>query len=360
MKQTILLLLILSGVLLCPAGAVSFSDVADNAWYAPAVEDVEARGLMEGVEDSRFQPEGTLTRAMVVTALWRMAGQPTAAAPVPFQDVPQDTWYAAAVAWAAENGAVKGFSPWVFGPDRPVTREQLAVIFYRWAEHQGYDISSDMGLSWKDSEDTSSWAWAAVAWAAERHLLQPKQPKFVPDYITTVDLVLEPGDSATRAEVAVFLSRFCRTFSDEVLGLTPASIAVTTLGGTVPYLVVTSPDPSGEGVRTVTLRADLAHQRELMHRCTLGTSPLEIIAGRESIDTYDSQGRLTYLADYTYSETAVFSYLIGYDIQGNPAFVEIQTEGLFGSARYALYYTQGETGWVLTGVGRDRTPLQRF
>lgn len=358
MKRTILLLA-LSAILLCPTVAAGFSDVADNAWYAPEVADVEVQGLMEGVGDSRFQPEGALTRAMAATTLWRMAGEPEAAAPVPFQDVPPNTWYTAAVAWAAETGAVKGFSPTVFGPDRPVTREQLAAIFYRWAERQGYDISYDAGLFWKDGASTSDWAWAPVAWAAERHFLQPKQPKLVPDYITT-DLVLEANDPAGRAEVAVFLSRFCRTYADPVPDLTPASIAVSTLDGTSPRLVVTSSDPAGEGVRTVTLGAELAHQRELIHRCSLGTSPLDLIPGTGYVDAYDSQGRLDWMADYSYHEAAILCYQIRYDAQGNPAFVEFQAEDRFPAARYALHYTQGETGWVLTGIVRDRGPIQQF
>ena len=105
---SLLLALGLSLALLCPAGAAEaqvstpFTDLPEKAWYTPAVEDVLSRGLMNGVAPDTFRPDGTLTRAMTVTVLWRLAGEPEASQPSPFSDVPQGVWYEDAAAWAAD------------------------------------------------------------------------------------------------------------------------------------------------------------------------------------------------------------------------------------------------------------------
>ena len=121
--------------------AAGYSDVAPDAWYAWSVNDARQRDLLKGTGNNRFSPDGTLTRAMMVTILWRLAGQPMVKTPIPFSDVDQVQWYSYAVAWANEHRVTEGVGNNLFGPDEPVTREQMAVLFYRWARGQGYDVT---------------------------------------------------------------------------------------------------------------------------------------------------------------------------------------------------------------------------
>lgn len=364
---SLFLALTLGLALLCPAGAAEaqistpFADLPEKAWYTPAVEDVLSRGLMNGVAPDTFRPDGTLTRAMAVTVLWRLAGEPEAAQPSPFTDVPPGIWYEEATAWAAETGAVEGFAPDTFGPEKAVTREQLAVIFHRWAESQGFstlleqcyeDLTIDT-FPVIDLDQVSSWAEAGVTWAVRHHLISPKWPEGVPEHIPSITLALEAAQPASRAEVAVFLSRLCQTFLDEAASLPPAAVTICSNDDGSPYLVVTTPDPTGEGTRSVVLHTALAHQRELMYTCRLETTPPEFT------DCTVPNTPFAKLEDATQTPSFI-TYWLTYDRQGNPAFVNVVTTIPFERTCFALHYEKTDAGWVLTGVNRDRNDLWIF
>ena len=175
----------------------SFTDVRTNNWFAGAVEYVVNNGLFSGVSDTSFAPNEPVTRGMLVTVLWRAAGEPSASASA-FADVPADAWYAKAVAWANANGIVQGYDASTFAPDDRITREQLAAIFQRYAGFKGMETSGRGDLSqFGDTGALSGWAQEGVSWAVGAGLISGKG-----------DGVLDPQGATTRAEAAVILQRF--------------------------------------------------------------------------------------------------------------------------------------------------------
>ena len=143
-----------------------FKDVSEKDWFYKAVMYVSDNGLMSGVEADHFGPSWNTTRGMITTILWRMEGKPDAGA-VPFTDVDADMYYADAIAWAAEKGIVSGYGD-TFGPDDNITREQLASILWRYAKYKGYDVSVGENtniLSYEDAFDISEYAIPAMQWA---------------------------------------------------------------------------------------------------------------------------------------------------------------------------------------------------
>ena len=186
--------------------SLPFSDVSDNAWYADAVRYVYAHGLMRGANDNAFAPDASTTRGMIVTILYRMEDAPSRLEHSAFEDVPADQYYADAVAWAAANGIVSGYNDRTFGPDDPITREQMAAILYRYANWKGYDVSARADLSvFTDVGAVSSYAVEALQWANAAELVSGTS-------MTT----LTPGAHANRAQVAAILTRFCQRFLDEI------------------------------------------------------------------------------------------------------------------------------------------------
>ena len=180
-----------------------FADVADTDWFAQAVDFVYAKGLMVGTSDTTFGPYQTLSRAMVAAMLHRLAGTPAAKTATGFSDVAADGWYGAAVAWAAENAVVSGLGDNRFAPLQDVTREQLAVMLFRYARAMGYDVSKTAELSaFADAGEVSDWAKEAMQWAVANGLLAGADGK------------LMPQGNATRAEAAAVMQRFCQSFVD--------------------------------------------------------------------------------------------------------------------------------------------------
>ena len=175
-----------------------FADVASGAWYADAVQYVCENGIMNGISETAFGPDRTTTRAMAVTMLYRLEGEPDAAASG-FADVPADAYYADAVAWAQANDIVNGVSETAFAPDDPVTREQMAAVLYRYAQFKGYDVTASNDLSsYTDASRISSYAITAMGWANAAGLITGN-----------TGTTLNPRGNATRAEVATILMRFC-------------------------------------------------------------------------------------------------------------------------------------------------------
>lgn len=238
---SLLLAVALTAVLLTPAASAvqPFSDVDPAAWYAWSVADTRARDLLKGTGNNTFSPEAPLTRAMLVTILWRLAGQPPYKTPIPFRDVSQVQWYSYAVGWASEHIVTVGLSTDRFGPDEPVTREQAAVLFYRWARGQGYDLSfvpNDLpGWEARGGQTVSSWATEAVEWA-DSHFFLNRRPVTGQGVLASA-WYLCAGETATRGEIAAFLSRFCRTFLD---GGDEAKVTLTP--GEEPFLSLTVPE----------------------------------------------------------------------------------------------------------------------
>ena len=176
-----------------------FKDVSKTAWYHDAVQWAVDQGIMNGVSADRFAPDDTTTRAMVVTMLWRLAGEPASSTPAPFTDVKDGAWYADAVAWAAETGAVNGTSADTFSPNTPVTREQLAAILYRYAQAQGKGFTGEWAfpLDYPDAADVSEWADEAMHWMTMHGIITGMG-----------DGTLAPKDNATRAQIATMFMRF--------------------------------------------------------------------------------------------------------------------------------------------------------
>lgn len=182
------------------AGENPFTDVPASHWAHDDITYVYENDLMNGTDGSLFSPESSTTRAQVVTVLYRLAGQPAADWENPFWDVPASAWFHDAVTWAWENDITGGVSSTHFGAGNAVTREQLATFLYRYAQDQGYDTSARADLSgYSDAGLVSSYATEALSWANATGLITG-----------TTGTTLSPQGSATRAQVATILSRFCQ------------------------------------------------------------------------------------------------------------------------------------------------------
>ncbi|MDR1440640.1 MAG: glycosyl hydrolase 53 family protein [Clostridiales bacterium] len=175
-----------------------FIDVAGSDWFYDAVKFAVENALFNGTSADMFSPGGNMTRAMTVTVLYRMEGQPGAPSPSPFEDVPAGEWYSDAVAWGAANGIVNGFSETRFGGGEPVTREQLAAILLRYAEYKGKELGGAADISaFADAASVSGYALEAVQWAVGAGLIQGRGENDI-----------APQGNATRAEVAAIIQRF--------------------------------------------------------------------------------------------------------------------------------------------------------
>lgn len=200
MKKKFLAMLLSAALTLAPALAVEaadFSDVAAGDWFYDSVVYVTQRGLMNGVGGGLFAPEAACDRAMFVTVLHRGEGAP-AGGEVAFLDVPGDSWYAPAVAWARTAQLVRGYGNGCFGPQDPLTREQMLAILYRFAQRKGMDTSALGSLDqFSDGGQTSDYAKLPMAWGVGQGL------------VTGVGGgLLDPAGLVTRAQAAAFLARF--------------------------------------------------------------------------------------------------------------------------------------------------------
>ena len=173
-----------------------FTDVTEANWYYDEVYYVWANGLMQGTSATTFGPNVDTTRAMVVTILWRLEGEPASGYDMDYSDVAGGAWYAGAVRWATEHGIVNG-SEGQFYPGGTVTREQLAAMLYRYAQYKGYDLTAGGDLSgFADAGAVSGWAETSLAWAVGQRLIQGSANQ------------IDPTGSAIRAQLAAILMRF--------------------------------------------------------------------------------------------------------------------------------------------------------
>ena len=177
---------------ICPC--IDFTDVSADNWFHDSVVYAYTNGLMNGVSEDLFDPDGKLTRAMLVTILYRMEGAPSDdGLQNPFTDVAQGQWYYDAVVWAANEGIVNGMDEETFAPDLPITREQIATILYRYS---GADEAAESVSDFADLPQVSDYAMQAVLWAIESGI------------INGMDGLLAPQATATRAQAATMLMRY--------------------------------------------------------------------------------------------------------------------------------------------------------
>ena len=194
-------------------GANPFTDVSEKDWFYGDVMFVCENGLMLGTSKTLFSPYGTATRGMMATILWRMEGSPAPKGKNGFTDVEAEKWYTDAVTWTAENGIFAGYGKDKFGPDDPITREQLAAIFYRYADYKGYDLTVKGNLDkFKDADKITDYAKTAMQWAVGSGLMKGKSGN-----------LLDPQGTATRAEIAAMLHRFIEKY-ELVQGKAPGGL----------------------------------------------------------------------------------------------------------------------------------------
>ena len=194
-------------------GANPFTDVSEKDWFYGDVMFVYENGLMLGTSKTLFSPYGTATRGMMATILWRMEGSPAPKGKNSFTDVEAGKWYADAITWTAENGIFAGYGKDKFGPDDPITREQLAAIFYRYADYKGYDLTVKGNLDkFKDADKITDYAKTAMQWAVGSSLVKGKSGN-----------LLDPQGTATRAEIAAMLHRFIEKY-ELVQGKAPGGL----------------------------------------------------------------------------------------------------------------------------------------
>ena len=176
----------------------AFDDVAQDAWYYGAVSRCAREGLMTGTAQNLFSPDLPMSRAMLVTALYRLEGEPQRGLEsLPFEDVDPQAWYFRPVLWGVEQDIVRGVEQHLFQPDENVTREQLAVILFRLSKAQPQTHQDGAAGLFEDWQEVSEWAREGMSWALEEGIVTGRG-----------EGVLAPGDSASRAEVAAMLCRF--------------------------------------------------------------------------------------------------------------------------------------------------------
>ena len=183
---------------ICPMAA--FADLQMTSWYHDGVHWALENSVMNGVGSGRFEPDTPTSRAMIVTMLHRIEGEPTSDLAITFEDVPEDQWYTEAIRWAVAERIVNGYSDEVFGPNNDLTREQLAAILCRYAQYKGMDTGAGEAApltGFADVAQVSDWAVPSVCWAVDAGI------------INGVDRdKLSPGTDASRAQVATMLMRF--------------------------------------------------------------------------------------------------------------------------------------------------------
>ncbi len=179
-----------------------FSDVKNDSWFKASVDYVYNHGLMNGTSATKFEPDTKMSRAMLVTVLWRREGSPVGYVNS-FKDIPAGQWFTDAVSWARESGIASGVSATLFDPDGNVTREQLTTFMYRYTQYMGVDVSASASTSkFPDGSKVSDWAAGGMQWAIAVGVISGTKDAWG-------KTILAPGDNATRAEVATVLMRYC-------------------------------------------------------------------------------------------------------------------------------------------------------
>ena len=175
----------------------SFEDVDAGDWFEDAVDFASSHELFNGISETTFEPGTDMSRAMLATVLWRLESEAASDGKITFPDVAEDTWYTESVAWAAETGVIAGTDRSTFEPDRGATRQEMALMLYRYAKNVGIDTTgTDDLVAFTDAADVGDWAVDAMSWAVSVGLLQGDGSGH-----------LDPTGTASRAQVATVLQR---------------------------------------------------------------------------------------------------------------------------------------------------------
>ena len=189
----------------CPMDA--YMDVEPQSWYHVAVDFALDEGLMQGISDTLFASEETTTRAQEAQILYNLEGAPAADAAPTFADLDSNAWYVDAISWVCQEGLMQGNGDGTFAPDSPITREQLAMLLYRYAQYRGCTTEKrDYLVPYADCGDISSWAVEAMSWASAEELIYGMDASH-----------LAPQEQATRAQVATLLYRGCMRIGEKKL-----------------------------------------------------------------------------------------------------------------------------------------------
>ena len=184
-----------------------FRDVPSASWFNSAVQYVKEKNLFHGTTETEFSPNQPMTRAMLITVLWRMFGSPQETAELPFKDINDQSYYYSALQWGFNHNIINGMSPTSFEPNGYITREQIATILYRTVTNPDFSIdadtviSSDSLNSFSDMSKISKWAKNGMSWCVNENLIQG-----------TTKSTLDPSGLATRAQVATIIMRFSKQF----------------------------------------------------------------------------------------------------------------------------------------------------
>ena len=183
-----------------------YADAVNTAWYHDGVHFCLENGLMVGLPDGSFAPSGDVTRAQVVTILWRLEGKPVVDYAMQFEDAASGEWFTEAIRWAASNGVVEGYNDKAFGPNDAITREQFAAILYRYSQFKGYDVSvgEDTNiLDFDDAQSISTYAVPAIQWACGSGVISGVSA-----------LTLDPTGVTSRAQAATMFMRYCENVNE--------------------------------------------------------------------------------------------------------------------------------------------------
>ena len=176
-----------------------------DGWYHDGIHFCLENGLMRGYSDDRFQPNASTTRAMITVMLWRLNGSPVVNCALDFEDVQENAWYTEAIRWAKAQGIANGYGNGKFGPDNVLTREQMASILFRYTQFQGGDLRDDASAGlcvFGDAATVSEYGVPAMQWAYGSGVIQGMNA-------ANGGLVLKPNGSATRAQMATMMMRYC-------------------------------------------------------------------------------------------------------------------------------------------------------
>jgi hypothetical protein len=181
----------------CPISA--FSDASPTAWYHDGVHWALENGVMQGFGGGIFKPNGAISRAQMAQILWNLEGKPEANATLDFTDVVDGAWYVPSLRWANSVGVIIGYANGKIGPNDTMTREQLVTVIYRYAAMKGNaKVPEESTLEYSDAYEISSWAAEAFRWAVQADIVKGDEAKR-----------LAPRGTATRAEIATIMMRYC-------------------------------------------------------------------------------------------------------------------------------------------------------
>lgn len=310
-----------------------FTDVPDNAWFYDDLAYVYSTGMMRGTSETTFSPEKITSRGMIVAILHRLEGEPEPAQPCAFTDVPAGSYYENAIAWAAENNIVNGYGDGKFGPDDPISRQQMATFLYRYASMKNYMLSTTGDLSrFSDSGKISGYAIMPLRWATGHALISGRN-----------NGTLDPLGYATRSHVAAILHRFCKmveTQSELTTSFETKKIATSSGTVTANVLTVNTGNPRVE-VKACLNSGKLGNAQPFSSICS-GSGAYAVVTGNFMdfgsgtnfpVGTVMTDGELKYIGN-------------------NISAIGIRSDGslVYGRPDIRIYVTGASAQWAAIGL----------